>query len=145
MERFNYGPKRKTMKVPSIPPNIARWMSPEDRAKYELDEPIGSEAVEQGKFAKWLKDQWELGRLEYFWQRLDKKATGKPGTPDFVIALPKSESVWIEFKSVDGELSPPQAATKKNLNRLGHTFYLAFCAREAIHFVSFLQAELTNL
>jgi hypothetical protein len=113
-------------------------MSAEDRARYfpeSCDDSIGSEAVEQGKFAKWLKAQWEAGTLEYFWQRLDKRATGKLGTPDFIVALPEAKTLWIEFKSADGALSVPQAATFKNLARLGYRTSICHSGAEAIRLV----------
>jgi hypothetical protein len=111
-------------------------MSAEDRARYcpetVSEDSIGSEAVEQGKFARWLKEQWQAGHLEYFWQRLDKRATGKPGTPDFIVALPEGKTLWIEFKSADGVLSVPQAATFKNLARLGYRTSICHSGDEAI-------------
>ena len=119
----------------NLPPNIVRLMSAEDRARYLPDEAIGSEAVEQGKFAKWLKEQWEAGALEYFWQRLDKRATGKAGTPDFIVALPDAKTLWIELKSAEGTLSPVQAATLKNLVRLGYSAFIAHSGAEAIRLV----------
>jgi hypothetical protein len=115
-------------------------MSEADRARYLPGQPlpddsIGSEAVEQGKFAKWLKEQWQAGRLEYFWQRLDKRATGKPGTPDFIVALPEAKTLWIELKSAEGALSVPQAATLKNLARLGYSASVCHSGAEAIRLV----------
>jgi hypothetical protein len=100
------------------------------------EESIGSEAVEQGKFAKWLKQEWEAGALEYFWQRTDKKATGKPGTPDFIVALPGGKTLWIEFKSPIGLLSPVQSATLKNLAILGYRTFIAHSGAEAIALVA---------
>jgi hypothetical protein len=123
----------------NLPPNIARLMSAEDRARYfpsVSEKSIGSEAVEQGKFAKWLKTQWEAGALEYFWQRLDKRATGKAGTPDFIVALPDGKTLWIEFKSAEGTLSVPQAATFKNLARLGHRTSICHSGAESIALVA---------
>jgi VRR-NUC domain-containing protein len=111
-------------------------MSPEDRARYSPEETIGSEALEQGKFAKYLKEQWQAGRLEYFWQRLDKRATGKPGTPDFIVALPGGKTHWIEFKSAEGTLSPVQSATLKNLVILGHSTFIAHSGAQAIALVA---------
>ena len=125
----------------NLPPNIVRCMSAADRARYspELpDDSIGSEAIEQGKFAKWLKTQWEAGALEYFWQRLDRKATGKPGTPDFIVALPEGKTLWIEMKC-GTELSPPQAVTLRLLAKLGHTTTVCNSVREAVKFVSLHQ------
>jgi hypothetical protein len=114
-------------------------MSAEDRARYfpeSSDDSTGSEAVEQGKFAKWLKEQWSVGVLEYFWQRLDKRATGKPGTPDFIVALPGGKTLWIELKSADGTLSVPQAATFKNLARLGYSTSICHSGSQAIALVA---------
>jgi hypothetical protein len=125
----------------NLPPNILRCMSQSDRARYLPDQPssddsIGSEALEQGKFAKYLKEQWQAGRLEYFWQRLDKRATGKPGTPDFIVALPGGKTHWIEFKSPTGSLSPAQSATLKNLAILDHRTALCHSSAEAIALVA---------
>jgi VRR-NUC domain-containing protein len=120
----------------SIPLHILKLMSSADRARYFPEESVGPEAAEQGKFARWLKAQWELGRLEYFWQRVDKKASGKPGTPDFIVALPNGKVHWIEFKSADGTLSVPQAATLKNLARLGHSTSICHSGTEAIALVA---------
>jgi hypothetical protein len=122
----------------SLPPNILRCMSAEDRARYlppVSQESIGSEAVEQGKFARWLKEQWSAGRLEYDWDATHKKRTGKPGWPDFTVALPDGKTLWIELKSADGTLSVPQAATFKNLARLGHSAFIAHSGAEAIRLV----------
>jgi hypothetical protein len=124
----------------TIPLHLARLMSPADRARYFPEsvpqEPaVGPEPIEQGKFARWLYAQWEAGALEYFWQRLDKRATGKPGTPDFIIALPRAKTLWIEFKASGGHLSIPQAATFKNLARLGHSPFIAYSSAQAIRIV----------
>jgi len=133
------------MKPSLIPPHIARLMDPKDRQRYVAGEAVGSEAVEQSKFGKWLKDQWEKGRLEYFWTRTDKRSTNKPGQPDFIIAYYPAKTLWIEFKAPEGEPSPVQRATLENLLRLEHSTFIARSGAQAIRFVELLlykQAQL---
>jgi VRR-NUC domain-containing protein len=135
------------MNSKEIAPNILRWMSEAERARYApvvtaAPKAFGgkdsgeSEKLEQGKFAKWLKEQWQAGRLEYFWQRTDKRATGKAGTPDFIVAVPKGKTLWIEFKAPGGTLSPVQSATLKNLAILDHRTALCHSSAEAIALVA---------
>jgi hypothetical protein len=117
----------------SLAPHLLRLMNPKDRVCYGV-EAIGTEPEEQGKFARWLKEQWTAGRLEYNWDATHKKRTGKPGWPDFTVALHGGKTLLIEFK-VNIDLSPPQAATLKNLLRLGHRAEVCHSAAEAIGFV----------
>jgi VRR-NUC domain-containing protein len=138
------------MNSKEIAPNILRWMSEAERARYAPRVTTGTsepsleprkdsgepEKLEQGKFAKWLKEQWQAGRLEYFWQRTDKRATGKAGTPDFIVALPCGKTYWIEFKAPGGTLSPVQSATLKNLAILDHRTALCHSSAEAIALVA---------
>jgi len=133
------------LKTGLIPPNIARLMSQEDREKYVAGQAVGPEPVEQGKFAKYLKDQWKSGRLEYDWQRTDKRATARRGRPDFFIFLSGPTTLAIELKGPDGVLSVEQAAFLKNLARLAHRTFIAHSAAQAIRFVElwlYKQAQL---
>jgi mevalonate kinase len=115
-------------------------MSPADRARYlpgelESGEPTGSEAFEQGKFAKWLKRQQEVGTLIYFWQRTDRKATGTPGWPDFTICTVSGKWLLIEFKSPKGELSPPQRYIVAFCGKSGSTVNVVRSRAQAIRLV----------
>jgi hypothetical protein len=133
------------MKAGLIPPHIARLMNPEDRAKYLPGEAVGTEPAEQAKFAKYLKEQWAKGRLEYDWQRTDKRATARRGRPDFFVFLPAPQTLAIELKSAEGSLTPQQSAFLKNLAILGHATFIARSAAEAIRFVErslYKQAQL---
>jgi hypothetical protein len=120
----------------SIPLHILKLMSPAERARYLPEEQIGSEAAEQGKFARWLKRQQEAGTLIYFWQRLDRKATGTPGWPDFTIRTAGGKWLLIEFKSPKGELSPPQRYIAAFCDKSGSTVNVMRSSRQAIALVA---------
>ena len=118
-----------------ISANILKCMSPEDRARYLPEETIGSEAIEQGKFAKWLKDQQAAARLIYFWQRTDRKTTGTPGWPDFTIRTASAQWLLIEFKSLSGELSPPQRFIAAFCDKSASALNVVRSSAQAIRFV----------
>jgi hypothetical protein len=120
-------------------------MSAEDRAKYAPAETIGSEALEQGKFAKYLKNKQAQGKLIYFWQRTDRKATGTPGWPDFTIRTAGAKWLLIEFKSPQGELSPPQRYIVAFCDKNGSSVNVVRSCAQAIRFVElalYKQAQL---
>ena len=119
-----------------VPPNIARCMSPEDRAKYVPGEAIGSEAQEQGKFARALKEWQAAGKLRYNWDSTAKKRTGCVGWPDFTVVLPGPKTLFFELKSAQGELSPPQRVMMAFLKENRHRVFLVRSGAEAIRRVA---------
>ena len=127
----------------TLPPSFTRCLDPKDRTtpQTQTNQEAGrdprhrSELKEQGLFAAWLKLQQTKGLLEYFWQRTDKKATGKRGTPDFIIALYGGRSLWIEFKAPGNVPSIEQAQTLQNLAKLAHSALVCHSSEEAIRFV----------
>ena len=52
--------------------------------------------------------------------RMDRPSTSGIGTPDFVVALPKGQTVWVEAKTAKGKLRPEQAAWIAALRHHGH-------------------------
>jgi hypothetical protein len=53
------------------------------------------------------------------------KATGlTAGIPDVFIILPKGNVAWIEFKALNGVLSPKQKIIHEHMATLGHEVYV---------------------
>jgi hypothetical protein len=125
--------------------DIARLMSPEDRAALgpvaQLNSEAGStprhrsEIAEQKIFAAWLKIQQQNGRLWSTWQRTNRPTSGKVGQPDFIIALPGAKSLWLEFKAPGNSLSKEQQSTLALLGALDHRAVVVYAADEAIRLV----------
>lgn len=60
----------------------------------------------------------------YFHSRMDK-ATGRTwGEPDFIIAAPDGETLWVECKTKTGKQTPEQAGVQRALEKLSHNYYL---------------------
>jgi hypothetical protein len=126
-----------------VPAHIARLIDPAVRAELgpavQLPSETGqgarrrSELAEQRQFAAWLKLQGD--RLEYFWQRTNKRATGKIGTPDFIVALAGGKTLWLEMKSPGNYPTTEQAETLRKLAQLGHQARICHSAAEAIELI----------
>ena len=119
-----------------VPPNIVRLMEPEDRQKYVPGEAIGSEAQEQGKLARALKEWQAAGKLRYNWDSTAKKRTGCAGWPDFTVVLPGPKTLFFELKSAQGELSPPQRVMMAWLEQNRHKAFVVHSGAEAIRIVA---------
>lgn len=52
--------------------------------------------------------------------RMDVPQTAGVGTPDFVVAMPDGQTMWVECKAGAGKLSSEQRAWMAGLVRLGH-------------------------
>jgi len=65
---------------------------------------------------------------------MDRATTNAVGVPDFIIALPGGQAIWIEAKSKKGKLTPAQNGVRIALNSLGHRWS---CVRS---FSEFLEA-----
>ena len=52
--------------------------------------------------------------------RMDRPSTSQTGTPDFVVALPCGQTVWVEAKTAKGKLTLEQNAWLAALRALGH-------------------------
>jgi hypothetical protein len=51
---------------------------------------------------------------------MDVPQTAGVGTPDFVIAMPGTSTLWIEAKTAKGKLTPAQSAWLAALRKCGH-------------------------
>ena len=69
--------------------------------------------------------------------RMDRPTTSAVGTPDFVIALPKGRTLWIEAKTAHGKLTMEQRTWLFWLQKLGHR---AFVVRSFQDFLSVLNS-----
>ena len=65
--------------------------------------------------------------------RMDRPATSGIGTPDFVVALPKGQTVWVEAKTAKGKLRPEQAAWIAALRHHGHQAHVVRSFAEFLH------------
>jgi hypothetical protein len=52
--------------------------------------------------------------------RMDVPQTAGIGTPDFVIAMPGTTTLWVEAKTAKGKLTPAQSAWIAALRKVGH-------------------------
>lgn len=78
--------------------------------------PGGEEKALQDRIEKECRDQgWACVR-----SRMDKRTTLAPGTPDFIIALPRGITLWVECKTAKGRMTEDQVAWAIKLDRLGH-------------------------
>ena len=61
------------------------------------------------------KNEWPVVH-----SRMDRPQTAAVGTPDFVIAMPGGETLWVEAKSAKGKLTMEQLAWMAALRKVGH-------------------------
>lgn len=57
------------------------------------------------------------------------------GEPDFILAMPKGRTVYVEAKTRTGKLTPDQAAVKHVLEMNGHTYWLVRSFSEFLELV----------
>src|SRR5260370_42598395 len=87
-----------------LPPNIKRWMSPEDQNRYghfvhprnEVVPPPKTDKLErdeQRQFANWC----HLNSYPVVWHATNARTKSTPGTPDFILAVNRV-TLWLEFK-----------------------------------------------
>ena len=90
-----------------LPDNVLRCLSPDERHKLgkaglTCDEAVGrAEVRNERKLQQQVAQFLDLKGVPYCWQRTDRKATGRPGTPDFIFCL-KGRFCAIECKSARG-------------------------------------------
>ena len=56
----------------------------------------------------------------YIHSRLDRRTTVAVGTPDWLVAKPNGQCVWLELKRRNGKATPAQQAAIAHLRKLGH-------------------------
>ena len=82
--------------------------------------------------------EYELNRRRWYYvhSRTDKPTTQRAGVPDFIIALPDGNSLWVEVKKKGGKLSAEQNITRHILLSLGHRFALVFSMDDFLEAIS---------
>lgn len=60
----------------------------------------------------------------YFHSRMDKPTGRTWGEPDFIIAAPRGETLWIECKTRTGKQTPEQAGVQRALENHEHRYFL---------------------
>lgn len=96
-----------------------------------------SEADDQRAFAKWLKQE----RIPFFWQRLDRKATGTEGWPDFSLVR-NNHALLMEFKTQVGTLSKIQKQRHEEIAASGTKVHVI---RKLVDAIELTQAWLSTL
>jgi hypothetical protein len=109
-----------------LPPSFLRCLSPSDRkslgkAGMTPEEAIAKQEVKSERdLQQQIANLLRLRNIEFFWQRMDKRTTGKVGQPDFIFSvlgtqtidgepLVEGYSVAWEAKLPTGELSIEQS------------------------------------
>lgn len=64
--------------------------------------------------------------------RMDRPSTSGVGSPDFVVALPCGQTVWVEAKTAKGKLTLEQNAWLAALRALGHHAGVVTCLEEFV-------------
>lgn len=90
-----------------------------------------SERIIQEGFASWLRSI----QLPFFWQRMDRKATGTKGWPDFSI-FENGRALLIETKFGKGKLSTDQVFRHAELAKAGCRVFVVRELTAAIELVS---------
>lgn len=88
----------------------------------------GEEKKLQGLIANYLN----LHGIWFTWQRTDKRATSKVGTPDFVCCLPNGMFLAIEAKAKGGTLSREQAQELSKIRASKGMAIVAFSLQDVI-------------
>ncbi len=83
-------------------------------------EPIDEEGKLHNKIIEYLTER----RWPYIHSRMDKKATNKLGTADFVVLAPIANTIVIEAKALNRKQEPDQLAFQILCERVGHQYYL---------------------
>ena len=118
-----------------VPPNIARWMSPEERKKHGIETPeeslakaiAKSEKEEHQTYLDWCALHNFLCRHD----RTDKATTGNVGWPDFLF-IHAGRVLPIEMKLHGNKLSDAQKMVHRDFARDGTDVLVVYSADEAI-------------
>lgn len=137
-----------------IPDQMKRLMSPEERKKLgdlaRTAEDVITKAQEkcekdmQDTIKAWL----DLQGWYYIWQRMDKRARLKTGTPDFIICMPYRDEngvhrpyfddghfVAIECKMPGNIPTPEQTSALHDIERCGGRIMIAESAQQALEWL----------
>ena len=63
-----------------------------------------------------------------------------PGVPDLIFALPMGVTLWMELKTPEGRVSPPQALFHKKLKENEHNIYVVRSVDEALKVLGWFDA-----
>lgn len=131
----------------TLPENILRRMSPEDRAPLGKGFKTSAEAREVCD----ARSEKELQRLceayarqhsiPFFRQRMDRKSNMPIGTPDAFICL-RGAFLAVEFKVGTNGLTPEQSACLMDIQKNGGRIYVI---RKFEDFVSVLKATESSI
>lgn len=97
----------------------------------------GKEHETHEAIIKFLRDK----RFPFVHSRMDLPSTTALGTPDFIIALPRGITLWLEVKTSTGKLSSQQFAFLHWLQSKGHH---ALVVRSMPEFLSVVEALLAH-
>lgn len=78
--------------------------------------------------AKWLRERG----IPFIHNRSDQRSTATEGAPDFTIAVGQGRTVFIEYKTKTGKLSPKQQEWHFLARRVGVEVYV-FRSMEEFH------------
>jgi len=111
------------MKTSSITDEMLQRMSPQERAKLSMQ--TASEAMDkftaksEGELQKQIRSLLSLRGVWFFQARMDKRTTGTPGTPDFLM------NGWaMEVKHGTGKLSEDQIKCHEAMRKSGWKVYV---------------------
>jgi VRR-NUC domain-containing protein len=123
-----------------LPPNILNIMAAEDR------KPLGKAGLLPTECAHKQDHRAEVamhnqykgflarnGLHEYLYASPNKRVRDlPPGWPDFSVPGPCGKTLYIEFKTESGTLSPDQKRVIAALRQNGHRVYVAWSYEEAV-------------
>lgn len=130
-----------------IPENIRRLMPPETRKELNAPTIAEAQAKTDAKLERELQKQianyLRQRDIWFAWQRMDRKATGTKGQPDFLCVI-NGYPVALEVKTLRGKLSPDQEHCHAAMRASGWLVYVVRSVAEVKELVEFWKRKLAE-
>ena len=113
-------------------------MKDSDRKSFGREGMTGDEAKkrfqkgEEKKLQALISNYLNLHGIWFTWQRTDKRATSRVGTPDFLCVKPGGTFLAVEAKASGGTLSREQAVALSEIRNLGGIAIVAYTLQDVI-------------
>lgn len=109
-----------------------KGQAPLDTAKTRVD-AVEKESDLHDEIIKFCNSEWP--RLKYVHSQMNKKTTVGIGVPDFVIALPRGNTLYCECKRKGSKPTTEQLGWAKEMSMLGHTVHFVWSFQEFMSIV----------
>lgn len=102
--------------------------APEPDKEYQLHQDI----------MEYCDAQWP--RWKYIHSRFGVKTRNEPGVPDFIIALPRRLTIYVEAKRPGEKLTPAQRDYFAELSKLDQLFFIVHNMQEFLDTITYAYA-----